>query len=439
VVVDMLPTIAIVGRPNVGKSSLFNRIVGERVSITDDMPGITRDRLYAKAEWLTKEFHIIDTGGIDFDDAPFIHEIKTQAEIAIDEADVIIFLCDIRTGVTEDDMTIARKLYKANKPVVVALNKADNLEMTEAQYEFYSLGLGDPIPISTLHGIGMGDLLDEVMKQVPIMQDVVYEEDRIKLAVIGRPNVGKSSLTNALLGEDRVIVSKVEGTTRDSVDSLFTYHEQDYVVIDTAGLRKRGKVYENAEKYSVLRAMSAIERSDICLLLIDAEVGIIEQDKKIAGYALDQNKAIIIVVNKWDAVEKNNQTMQNWIAEIRAHFQFITFAPIVFVSALEKKRLHTLFPEINTVFEYYNKRVQTSVLNDILLDAFYVTPPKPHRGVQIKLFYATQVNVKPPTFILFVNDEKAMHFSYKRYLTNRLRDAFSFTGTPIKLVLRKRD
>lgn len=435
----MLPTIAIVGRPNVGKSSLFNRIVGDRLSITDDMPGITRDRIYAKGEWLTKEFHIIDTGGIDFDDAPFIHEIKTQAEIAIDEADVIIFLCDIRTGVTDDDMTIAKKLYKANKPIVLALNKADNLSLSEDQYEFYALGFGEPIPISTLHGIGMGDLLDQVMKEVPVMSEIEYEEHRIKLALIGRPNVGKSSLTNALVGEDRVIVSPVEGTTRDSIDSLFTYNDQDYVVIDTAGLRKRGKVYENAEKYSVLRAMSAIERSDICLLLIDAEAGIREQDKKIAGYALDENKAIIIVVNKWDAIEKNNQTMQRWIDEIRAHFQFLTFAPIVFVSALKKKRLHTMFPEINTVFEYYSKRVQTSVLNDILLDAFYVTPPKPHRGIQIKLFYATQVGVKPPTFVLFVNDESAMHFSYKRYLTNRLRDAFAFTGSPIKIILRKRD
>ncbi|MCF7925646.1 MAG: ribosome biogenesis GTPase Der [Candidatus Izimaplasma sp.] len=435
----MLPTVAIVGRPNVGKSSLFNRIVGDRVSITDDIPGITRDRIYAKAEWLTKEFHIIDTGGIDFNDAPFIHEIKSQAEIAIDEADVIIFLCDIRTGVTDDDMFIAKMLYKADKPVVLALNKADNKEMIATQYEFYSLGVGDPFPISTLHGIGMGDLLDEMIRLAPDIEEVPYEEDRIKLAVIGRPNVGKSSLTNALLGKNRVIVSPLKGTTRDSIDSLFTYHEQDYVVIDTAGLRKRGKVYENAEKYSVLRAMSAIERSDICLLLIDAETGIREQDKKIAGYALDANKGIIIVVNKWDAVEKNTQTMNRWIDEIRAHFQFITFAPIVFVSALKNQRLHTLFPEINTVFYNFSRRVQTSVLNDVLLDAFYVTPPKLHNGEKLKLFYATQVNTKPPAFVFFVNDEQALHFSYRRYLINRLRDAFEFTGTPVKIILRKRD
>ncbi|MEC9484792.1 MAG: ribosome biogenesis GTPase Der [Candidatus Izemoplasma sp.] len=435
----MLPTVAIVGRPNVGKSSLFNRIVGDRLSITDDMPGITRDRIYAKAEWLTQEFHIIDTGGIDFNDAPFIHEIKSQAEIAIDEADVIILLCDVRTGVTDDDMFIAKMLYKADKPVVVALNKADNKELTVNQFEFYSLGLGDPIPVSTLHGIGVGDLLDEVLDKMPKIEEVDYAEDRIRLALIGRPNVGKSSLTNALVGKDRVIVSPIKGTTRDSVDTLFTYYEQDYVVIDTAGLRKRGKVYENAEKYSVLRAMSAIERSDICLIMIDAETGIREQDKKIAGYAVDANKGIIIVVNKWDAVEKNTQTMQRWIEEIRAHFQFITYAPIVFVSALKKQRLHTIFPEINTVFHNYTRRVQTSVLNDVLLDAFYVTPPKLHKGEKLKLFYATQVNTKPPTFVFFVNNEHAMHFSYKRYLINRLRDAFEFTGTPIKIILRKRD
>jgi GTP-binding protein len=435
----MLPTIAIVGRPNVGKSSLFNRIVGDRVSITDDQPGITRDRIYAKAEWLTKEFNIIDTGGIDFYDAPFIHEIKSQTEIAIEEADLIILLCDIRTGVTDDDMYIAKMLYKADKPVVVALNKADDINLTENQYEFYSLGLGDPIPISSKHGIGIGDMLDKVIKNVPHKPSVVYAEDRIKLCVIGRPNVGKSSLTNALLGEERVIVSSIEGTTRDSIDSLFTYQNQDYVVIDTAGLRKRGKVYENAEKYSVLRAMSAIDRSDICLLLIDAETGIREQDKKIAGYATDAGKAIIMVVNKWDVVDKNTNTMNRWIEELRSHFQFITYAPIIFLSALTKKRIHTLFPEIERVFGNYTRRVQTSVLNDVMLDAFFVNPPKMHNGGKVKLFYATQVASKPPTIVLFVNDENVLHFSYKRYLINRLRESFDFEGTPIKLVLRKRD
>ena len=435
----MYPTVAIVGRPNVGKSTIFNRIVGDRVSITDDEPGITRDRIYAKAEWLTRQFHIIDTGGIDFNDTPFIHEIKSQTEIAIDEADVIIMVCDIRSGITDDDLYIARMLYKAEKPVLIALNKADDVSLVDTMYEFYSLGLGDPIPVSGAHGIGIGDLLDQVVHLLPVKEAVEYEEDRIKLCLIGRPNVGKSSLFNALIGEDRVIVSNIEGTTRDSIDSPFTYGGQDYVLIDTAGLRKRGKVYENAEKYSVLRALSAIERSDICLVLIDAETGIRDHDKKIAGYAIDAGKAVMLVVNKWDTVEKDTNTMNKWKKEIEVEFQFVTFAPILFLSALTKQRIHTIFPEIQTVYENYSRRVQTSVLNDVLLDAFYVNPPKPHNGERVKLFYATQVASKPPTFVLFVNDENCMHFSYERYLRNRLRESFHFEGTPIKIILRKRD
>jgi len=435
----MLPIVAIVGRPNVGKSTLFNRIIGSRLSITDDQPGITRDRIYAKSEWLTRQFNVIDTGGIDFDDAPFIHEIKSQAEIAIDEADLIVLVCDIRTGITDEDQYIARMLYKANKPVVLALNKADDVNLTDTMYEFYSLGLGDPIPVSSQHGIGVGDLLDSIVHRLPKVDTPDYEEDRIKLCLIGRPNVGKSSLTNSLLGEERVIVSKIEGTTRDSIDSLFTHDDQDYVVIDTAGLRKRGKVYENAEKYSVLRALSAIDRADVCLILIDAETGIREQDKKIAGYTLDAGKAIMIVVNKWDTVEKNTNTMIRWEKEIRSHFQFITFAPIVFISALTKQRVKTIFPAIKTAYENYSRRVQTSVLNDVVVDAVYINPPKPHNGDKVKVYYATQVASKPPTFVLFVNDEHVMHFSYERYLKNRLRESFNFEGTPIKVVLRKRD
>ena len=435
----MLPTVAIVGRPNVGKSTLFNRIIGSRFAITDDEPGITRDRLYSKGEWLTRQFNLIDTGGIDFEDAPFIHEIKSQTEIAIQEADLIILVCDIRTGVTEEDMYVAKMLYKAKKPIVVALNKADDIVLTDTMYEFYSLGLGDPIPVSSKHGVGMGDLLDKVINDLPFIEDVVYAEDRIKLCLIGRPNVGKSSLTNALLGEKRVIVSEIAGTTRDSIDSLFSYKDQDYVVIDTAGLRKKGKVYENAEKYSVLRALSSIDRADICLILIDAETGIREQDKRIAGYAMDAGKGLIIVVNKWDTVEKDTKTMSRWEKEIRSHFQFITYAPIIFLSALTKQRVNTLFPHIKTVFENYSRRVQTSVLNDVVVDAMYVSPPKKHNGQVLKVYYATQVTSKPPTFILFVNEEKVMHFSYGRYLTNRLRDSFNFEGTPIKIILRKRD
>jgi len=435
----MLPTVAIVGRPNVGKSTLFNRIVGDRISITDDEPGITRDRIYAKAEWLTRQFHIIDTGGIDFNDTPFIHEIKSQTEIAIDEADLIVLVVDIRSGITDDDMYIARMLYKADKPVVIAANKADDISLVDTMYEFYSLGLGDPVPVSSLHGIGTGDLLDEIVKILPAATEDPYDEHHIKLALIGRPNVGKSSLFNALIGENRVIVSEIEGTTRDSIDSLFTREGSDYVVIDTAGLRKRGKVYENAEKYSVLRALSAIDRSDICLVLLDAKTGIREQDKKIAGYALDAGKAVILVVNKWDAVEKDTNTMNRWNREIESHFQFVSFAPILYVSAKHKQRINTLFPTIQEVYTNYNRRVQTSVLNDVMLDAFYVNPPKPHNNERVKLFYSTQVAAKPPTFVLFVNDENCMHFSYERYLRNRLRESFDFKGTPIKLVLRKRD
>ncbi len=435
----MLPTVAIVGRPNVGKSTLFNRIIGDRLSITDDQPGITRDRIYSKGEWLTRQFNIIDTGGIDFNDAPFIHEIKSQAEIAIEEADLIVMVCDIRTGITDEDAYIARMLYKSDKPVVLAINKADDISLTDTIYEFYSLGLGDPIAVSSKHGVGTGDLLDEIVKQLPQIEDIKYEDDRIRLCLIGRPNVGKSSLTNALLGEQRVIVSNIEGTTRDSIDSLFTYNDQDYVVIDTAGLRKRGKVYENAEKYSVLRALSAIDRSDICLVLIDAETGIREQDKKIAGYATEAGKGVIIVVNKWDTVEKDTNTMIRWEREIRSHFQFITYAPIIFLSALTKQRVKTMFPAISEAFQNYSRRVQTSVLNDVILDAFYVNPPKIHNGEKVRVYYATQVNSKPPTFVLFVNEENCMHFSYERYLKNRLRESFNFEGTPIKLILRKRD
>ncbi|MCK5388584.1 MAG: ribosome biogenesis GTPase Der, partial [Candidatus Izimaplasma sp.] len=435
----MLPTVAIVGRPNVGKSTLFNRIIGSRLAITDDEPGITRDRLYSKGEWLTRQFNVIDTGGIDFEDAPFIHEIKSQTEIAMEEADLIILVCDIRTGITDEDMYIARMLYKASKPVVIALNKADDVNLTDTMYEFYSLGLGDPIPVSSKHGVGMGDLLDRVVHDLPVIEDIEYGENRIKLCLIGRPNVGKSSLTNSLLGEKRVIVSEIGGTTRDSIDSLFTYDNQDYVVIDTAGLRKKGKVYENAEKYSVLRALSAIDRSDICLILIDAETGIREQDKKIAGYALDAGKGIILVINKWDTVNKDTKTMGRWEKELRSHFQFITYAPLIFLSALTHQRVNTLFPHIKQVFENYSRRVQTSVMNDVVLDAMYVSPPKKHNGQVLKVYYATQVASKPPTFILFVNDENCMHFSYKRYLQNRLRESFNFEGTPIKLILRKRD
>ncbi len=435
----MIPSVAIVGRPNVGKSTLFNRIIGERLAITDETPGLTRDRLYAKAEWLTRTFNIIDTGGIDFDDAPFIHDIKAQTEIAIDEADVIVFVVDVRTGLTDEDAFIARMLYKADTPVVLAVNKVDDVTLKDTLYEFYALGLGDPIAISSEHGTGTGDLLDKVVTILPDSKPDPYEEDTIKLSLIGRPNVGKSSLMNALLQEERVIVSEIEGTTRDAVDSVFEKDGQEYVVIDTAGLRKRGKVYENAEKYSVLRALSAIERSDIALVLIDATQGIIEQDKKIAGYALEAGKPVIVVVNKWDAIDKDGRTMNEWEKTIHAHFQFLHNPPIIFLSALTKARINTLFPVIREMYEDYTKRVQTSVLNDIIVDAFHSNPPKSHNGGIVKGYYATQVGIKPPTFILFVNDTQWMHFSYERYLKNRIREAFGFRGIPIKILLRRRE
>ncbi len=435
----MIPSVAIVGRPNVGKSALFNRIIGQRLSITDETPGLTRDRIYSKAEWLTRSFNVIDTGGIDFDDAPFVHDIKSQTEIAIEEADVIVFTVDIHSGITEEDAMVARMLYKAKKPVVVAVNKVDDVVFNDRLYEFYALGLGDPIPISAAHSIGIGDLLDTVVNHLPTVQDDPYDDETIKLALIGRPNVGKSSLMNTLLGQERVIVSEIEGTTRDAIDSVFKKDGQDYVVIDTAGLRKRGKVYEAAEKYSVLRAMRAIERCDIALILLDAKEGIIEQDKKIAGYAHEAGKACIMVVNKWDLVEKDNRTMNKWEMQVRQHFQFLSHAPVIFLSALTKKRLHTLFPVIERVYQNYDRRVKTSVLNDVLNDAVYASPPKSHNGGIVKVFYATQVDTRPPTFVLFVNDAEWMHFSYQRYLKNKIREAFDFEGSPLKLVLRKRD
>ncbi len=435
----MIPSVAIVGRPNVGKSTLFNRIIGQRLSITDETPGLTRDRIYAKGEWLTRTFNIIDTGGIDFEDAPFVHEIRSQTEIAIDEADVIIFVCDIHSGITEEDALVARMLYKSNKPVILAINKVDDVNMHDRLYEFYALGLGDPLAVSANHSIGIGDLLDQLIAKLPKATEEPYDDDTIKLCLIGRPNVGKSSLTNTLLGENRVIVSKIEGTTRDAIDSMFEKDGQEFVVIDTAGLRKRGKVYEAAEKYSVLRAMSAIERSDIALILIDAAQGIREQDKKIAGYAHEGGKGVIIVVNKWDAIEKNNRTMNLWEEDIRGQFQYISYAPIIYLSALTKQRINTLFPVIKNVYNNYNRRVQTSVLNDVISDAFHSNPPKSHNGGIIKTYYATQVSTKPPTFILFVNNTEWMHFSYERYLKNQIRKAFDFEGSPIKIVLRKRD
>lgn len=432
------PTIAIVGRPNVGKSTIFNRIAGERISIVEDTPGVTRDRIYTTGEWLGREFSIIDTGGIDLGDEPFMDQIKHQAEIAIDEADVIIFVASGREGITDADELVAKILYRSNKPVILAVNKVDNPEMRNDIYEFYALGLGDPFPVSGSHGLGIGDVLDEAVKHFPNTSEE-EDEDTIKFSLIGRPNVGKSSLINAILGEDRVIVSDIEGTTRDAIDTYFESEEgQKFLMIDTAGMRKRGKVYESTEKYSVMRAMRAIERSDIVLMVLNAEEGIREQDKRVAGYAHEAGRGIIIVVNKWDTVKKDTNTMRDFEAEIRDEFQYLDYAPIIFVSALTKQRLNKLPELIETVSMNQNLRIPSALLNDVVMNAVAINPTPTDKGKRLKIFYATQVAVKPPTFVIFVNEEELMHFSYARFLENQIRKAFTFEGTPIKIIPRRR-
>ncbi|EGO9035725.1 ribosome biogenesis GTPase Der [Enterococcus faecalis] len=432
------PTVAIVGRPNVGKSTIFNRIAGERISIVEDTPGVTRDRIYTTGEWLGREFSIIDTGGIDLGDEPFMDQIKHQAEIAIDEADVIIFVASGREGITDADELVAKILYRSNKPVILAVNKVDNPEMRNDIYEFYALGLGDPFPVSGSHGLGIGDVLDEAVKHFPNTSEE-EDEDTIKFSLIGRPNVGKSSLINAILGEDRVIVSDIEGTTRDAIDTYFESEEgQKFLMIDTAGMRKRGKVYESTEKYSVMRAMRAIERSDIVLMVLNAEEGIREQDKRVAGYAHEAGRGIIIVVNKWDTVKKDTNTMRDFEAEIRDEFQYLDYAPIIFVSALTKQRLNKLPELIETVSMNQNLRIPSALLNDVVMDAVAINPTPTDKGKRLKIFYATQVAVKPPTFVIFVNEEELMHFSYARFLENQIRKAFTFEGTPIKIIPRRR-
>lgn len=431
-------TVAIIGRPNVGKSSLFNRLSGDKLAITDDASGITRDRLYTKCEWLNQEFSIIDTGGIELKNVPFMEEIKAQAQLAIDEADVIILVTDGRAGVTNGDKDVIKILHKSKKPVIVAANKIDDVKFMDNIYEFYNLGVDDVIAVSALHGIGVGDLLDKVVELLPEKKEKRYD-DAVEFCIIGQPNVGKSSLTNAILGTERVIVSDIAGTTRDAIDSKFTRDGKNYVVIDTAGIRKQGKIYENAEKYSVLRAIKAIERSEVVLFVLDGTKEIEEQDKRIAGYAAEYNKAVIIVVNKWDAVDKDEKSMKEFTEKIRKNFLFISYAPIVFVSALKNQRIQTLFEQIKIVYENYTRRIATNVLNDIILDASIMNQAPIFNGDRIRVYYGSQVDTKPPTFVLFVNDPNYMHFSYHRYLENRFRSAFMLEGTPIKLVLRKRE
>lgn len=433
------PKVAIVGRPNVGKSTIFNRIVGERISIVEDKPGVTRDRIYAHTEWLAKEFSLIDTGGITIDNEPLSVQIKSQSEIAIEEADIIVMLTSIKEGVTELDEMIAQMLYRADKPVILAVNKVDNPELRADLYEFYSLGLGEPYPISGSHGIGLGDLLDRIVSEFDELT-IEDEEGVIHFSFIGRPNVGKSSLVNAISGEERVIVSNIPGTTRDAVDTKFYDEEldQEFVMIDTAGMRKRGKVYESTEKYSVLRAFSAIERSDVVCCVIDGEAGINEQDSRIFGHAHEMGKGIILVVNKWDAVEKDTHTMREFELEIRSRFRYLDYAPIIFVSALKKTRLNQLPKLLQTVYNNRMQRIQSSILNNVLMDAQAMNPTPTVKGKRLKIYYATQVSVGPPTFIIFVNDPELMHFTYKRYLENQFRENFYFEGTPLKIIARAR-
>ena len=434
----MAGVVAIVGRANVGKSTIFNRMVGERISIVEDVAGVTRDRIYAKASWLTKEFSVIDTGGIELENASFTTQIKMQAEIAIEEADVIVFVVNGREGITKEDEYVARLLQKSRKPIILVVNKIDDNQFRDYIYEFYALGVGDPIPVSGSHGIGIGDLLDQIINQLDL-QDEETNEDEISFSIIGRPNVGKSSLTNAILGEERVIVSNIEGTTRDAIDTPFVKDGQKYRVVDTAGMRKKGKVYENIEKYSILRALTSIEKSDVILVVIDGETGIREQDKHVAGYAHEAGKGVVIVYNKWDLVDKDEKTMQKKQKEIYEQFKYLDYARIVFTSAKTGQRVDQIFPLIQESYENSRKRVQTSVLNDVLVDAQLMNPTTTFNGGRLKIFYANQVAVCPPTFVLFSNDPQYLHFSYKRYLENRLREAFGFEGTPIHIICIKRD
>lgn len=429
--------IAIVGRPNVGKSSLFNRIIGERQSIVHDEPGVTRDRIYGSTTWLTKELRLIDTGGLQLAEQDFSEEIKMQVDIAIDEADLILFVVSTPEGITHDDEFIARLLRESDKPVLVVANKMDDYQFLSDTYEFYNLGYDEPLPVSCEHGIGIGDLLDKVIQNLPMKKINAYP-DSLKFALIGRPNVGKSSLVNSILNQDRVIVSDIEGTTRDAIDTPFKYEGREYVIIDTAGIRKRGKVYEKVEKYSVMRAMSAIERSDVILFLIDGEAGMRAQDKHVAGYAHEAGKPIIIIYNKWDTVDTSEEDMEIVRKKIYGEFLYLSYAPILFVSALTKKRVHTIIPLVEQVYENSVRRIATSVVNEVIHDAITLTPPPTKNGQRLRILYASQVSVAPPTFVVFVNDPELIHFSYVRYLENSLRKAFDFTGTPIHIIIRKR-
>ena len=436
----MKPLVAIVGRPNVGKSMLFNKLCGQRLSIVEDTPGVTRDRLYAECEWCGRSFNIVDTGGIEPSaDTEILSFMRRQAEIAIQNATVIVFLCDIKTGLTASDQEVANMLLRSRKPVVLAVNKMDQVGPTNPDiYEFYNLGLGDPIPVSAVHGHGTGDLLDACIQYFPPEEEEREEDDVIKVAVIGKPNVGKSSLVNRILGEERVIVSDMAGTTRDAVDSFFENKLGKYLFIDTAGMRKKSKVDDRIEKFSVLRATMAIERADVCLILIDANEGVTEQDTKVAGLAHEAGKACIIVVNKWDAVEKDDKTMDRMREDVRRDLAYMTYAPIVFISALTGQRVSRLFELINYVNDQASMRITTGMLNSVLADATARVQPPTDKGKRLKILYMPQVGLKPPHFVCFCNDAKLFHFSYQRYLENQIRNTFGLEGTPVRLTIRQK-
>ena len=432
-----LPTVALVGRPNVGKSTIFNRLVGKKIAIIEDTPGVTRDRIYGDVSYNDYKFHLIDTGGIDVTKELFNDEIKIQAEIAIDQADTLVFVIDGKEPLNQNDFVIRDMLKKSGKKVIVAINKIDNEKRNDGIYEYYELGFDKIIPISGEHNVGIEELLEEITLNFPVLTDYEYDVDATKFCIIGRPNVGKSSLINALLNEERAIVSNNAGTTRDAIDTEFTYNKKKYVAIDTAGIRKSGRIIESIEKYSVLRAMKAIERSDVCVVVINAEEGIIEHDKHIAGYALESGKAMVLVVNKWDTVMDKND-IKGFTKLMRAEFQFLSYVPIVFLSAKTKKRIHTLMPEIDKVYENSKREVKTSVLNDVIRDAVLLNQPPSYKGKRLKIYFVNQSGVMPPKFTFSVNNKGLVHFSYERYLENKLRENFDFEGTPITIQFKNR-
>ena len=436
-----LPIVAVVGRPNVGKSTLFNRIVKQRLAITEDQPGATRDRLYSKGEWLGKEFFLVDTGGMTFDSGDLLaSDVTKQAKVAVDECDVIIFVVDARTGITTEDQQITQILRRENKPIVIAVNKVEEFKRQELDFiEFYSLGFPVMVPISAANGFGIGDLLDEVIVNFTEEHDETEDEGVLKVTFIGRPNVGKSSMVNKLLGQERVIVSDIPGTTRDSIDSKLTVDGEKFILVDTAGLRRKSKVEENIEYYSVLRSIRAIERSDVAILVVDATTGVTEQDKKVAGFAHEGGKGCIIMVNKWDLLEKDNSSTKDFTKHLRKELAYMEYAPIIFVSALTGQRTQKILPLAKQVAESNSKRISTSLVNDVIFDAIAVTPPQTDRGRFLKILYASQVSIKPPTFVFFVNNAEIMHFSYLRFLENQLRTAFGFEGTPLRMLVRQRN